>query len=128
MIGPKVRRSVLSGALVFLGSHLASDFTPALAQYFHQDHNHPSYRKVRRMFGLHGHVINNGFLVKEVDPGSPSQSAGLVPGDFIEVLDGAQVTNIETFCREILEDFADDDDMDMVFSRGGTRYQIRVKF
>ena len=60
----------------------------------------PIRRRVVRYFDL---PIETGVLVAGVEPGSPSQRAGLLPGDLIVAVDGEPLADVDTLHRLLTE-------------------------
>jgi S1-C subfamily serine protease len=60
----------------------------------------PIRRRVVRYFDL---PLETGVLVAGVEPGSPAQRAGLLPGDLIVALDGEPLPDVDTLHRTLTE-------------------------
>jgi S1-C subfamily serine protease len=60
----------------------------------------PIRRRVVRYFEL---PLETGVLVAGVEPGSPAQRAGLLPGDLIVALDGEPLPDVDTLHRTLTE-------------------------
>jgi S1-C subfamily serine protease len=60
----------------------------------------PIRRRVVRYFDL---PIETGVLVAGVEPGSPAQRAGLLPGDLIVAIDGEPLADVDTLHRTLTE-------------------------
>ncbi len=60
----------------------------------------PIRRRVVRYFDL---PLETGVLVAGVEPGSPAQRAGLLPGDLIVTLDGEPLPDVDTLHRTLTE-------------------------
>ena len=60
----------------------------------------PIRRRVVRYFDLQ---LETGVLVAGVEPGSPAQRAGLLPGDLIVAIDGEPLPDVDTLHRTLTE-------------------------
>ena len=60
----------------------------------------PVRRRVVRYFGL---PLETGVLVAGVEPDSPAQRAGLLPGDLIVAVDGEPLPDVDTLHRTLTE-------------------------
>jgi S1-C subfamily serine protease len=60
----------------------------------------PIRRRVVRYFEL---PLETGVLVAGVEPGSPAQRAGLLPGDLIVAIDGEPLPDVDTLHRTLTE-------------------------
>ena len=60
----------------------------------------PIRRRVVRYFDL---PLETGVLVAGVEPGSPAQRAGLLPGDLIVAVDGEPLPDVDTLHRTLTE-------------------------
>ena len=60
----------------------------------------PIRRRVVRFFDLQ---LETGVLVAGVEPGSPAQRAGLLPGDLIVAIDGEPLPDVDTLHRTLTE-------------------------
>ena len=60
----------------------------------------PIRRRVVRYFDL---PLETGVLVAGVEPGSPAQRAGLLPGDLIVAIDGEPLPDVDTLHRTLTE-------------------------
>ncbi|NLE22123.1 MAG: PDZ domain-containing protein [Actinobacteria bacterium] len=60
----------------------------------------PIRRRVVRYFDL---PLETGVLVAGVEPGSPAQRAGLLPGDLIVAVDGEPLADVDTLHRRLTE-------------------------
>ncbi len=60
----------------------------------------PIRRRIVRYFDL---PLETGVLVAGVEPGSPAQRAGLLPGDLIVSIDGEPLADVDTLHRRLTE-------------------------
>ena len=60
----------------------------------------PLRRRVVRYFDL---PLETGVLVAGIEPGSPAQRAGLLPGDLIVAIDGEPLPDVDTLHRTLTE-------------------------
>jgi len=58
----------------------------------------------RRLIRFHELLVNSGVLIQGIEPGSPSDGAGLRPGDVIVGLDGNPVSGIDDLHRILTEE------------------------
>jgi hypothetical protein len=72
-----------------------------------------------------GMILGPGVVVDEVVPGSPAESAGLLPGDIIKSVNGTAIDNGEQL-RQLVQLVSTVDDITLEFVRAGKTCEVQV--
>ena len=72
-----------------------------------------------------GHESSTGALVSEVNPGSPAEEAGLVPGDIITLVDGKAIEDVDTLRHQVAS-ITPGTETRLVFIRDGEEQEVGI--
>jgi len=70
--------------------------------------------------------VNQGALIREVQPDTPAEQAGLQPGDIVTALDGAQITE-DRDLQDLVLEHEPGDRVELTVTRNGQEMTVAVE-